>query len=59
MHCLIWDARKVTVTLRKGVDEMRCIITDITFNLYHGELEKVEEVEHLKVALVGVKVAFR
>jgi len=35
---------------------MGCIMTNITLNLYHGELE---EVEHLKAALAGVKVAFR
>lgn len=59
MHYLIWDARRVAIALHKGVDEMGCIMTNITLNLYHGELEKAEEVEHLKAALAGVKVAFR
>lgn len=59
MHYLIWDARRVAVALHQGVNEMGCIMTNITLNLYHDELETVKEVEHLKAALAGVKVAFR
>jgi hypothetical protein len=59
MHYLIWDARRVAVAFHKGVNEMGGIMINITLNLYHGELEEVEEVEHLKAALTGVKVVFR
>jgi len=55
MYYLIWDDMRVAVALHKGVNEMGYIMTNITFNLYHGELE---EVEHLKAALAGVKVVF-
>jgi len=43
------------MTIREGVDEIRCIVANITLNLYCGGLQ---EVEHLEVALPEDKTAY-
>jgi len=44
------------MTIREGVDEIGCIVANITLNLYCGGLQ---EVERLEVALPEDKTAYR
>jgi len=53
---LVREAHTILMTIREGVDEIGCIMANITLNLYYGGLQ---EVERLEVALPEDKTAYR
>ena len=50
--------RKTTITIHESVNEMGCIVTNITLDFYHGGLHKVKKVVFFKVALVKDEIVY-
>jgi hypothetical protein len=50
---------EAAMTIYEGVNEMRCIIANTTFNLCCDGLQKVGEVERLELTLAEDEVAYR
>ena len=47
-------AHKATIVIHEGVDDMERVVANITLNLYCGELQEIEEIECLEVALTRI-----
>jgi hypothetical protein len=46
------------MTIREGVNEMRCIMANTMLNLYRRGLQEVEEAERLEVTLAEDGIAY-
>ena len=46
------------MTIREGVDEIGCIIANITLNLYRDGLQKVGEAERLEMTLTEDGISY-
>jgi hypothetical protein len=47
------------MTIREGINEMRCIVANTMFNLCRDGIQEVREDEHLKANLMKDKIAYR
>lgn len=55
---MVREAQKAATTISESVNEMGCIVANITLNLCFGILQEVGEVEHLEVALAEDEIAY-
>jgi hypothetical protein len=58
IHYLAREVWKATMTIHKGINEMRRIVVNTPLNLYHGGLQEVGEVERLEVTLTEDEIIY-
>ena len=56
---MAWEAQKAATDIRKGVNEIRCIVANTTLNLCSGGRQEVREAGCLEVALTEDDFAYR